>query len=47
MKLAFFAAMGNTVVAKDIDQVPYSLYYVFDLLYLSTLANVPLFIFSA
>ena len=24
MKLAFFAALGNTVVAKDIDQVYYS-----------------------
>lgn len=28
MKLAFFAALGNTVVAKDIDQV-YSSHYIY------------------
>lgn len=26
MKLAFFAALGNTVVAKDLDQVGYSIH---------------------
>lgn len=32
MKLAFFAALGNTVVAKDIDQVGHLYFYVIFLL---------------